>query len=192
MSLCFTTTWRTELPCSPAPSPPSRSAGVAPSWDRRLTFDGGHPSLVAGLVPSYDGFMSPVVVRRTAWRASLEGHNVLIRLLERELQQDVGISLGWYDVLVHLAEAPKGKLRMNELADSLVLSRSWLTRRIDGMERAAIVHRCRSSVTSRTSSPAARPRSSRRASIGSPLWPAKLSAPPERRPGGRPGAPGPT
>jgi len=97
---------------------------------------------VAGWVRSYDGFMSPVVVRRTAWRASLEGHNVLIRLLERELQQDVGISLGWYDVLVHLAEAPKGKLRMNELADSLVLSRSWLTRRIDGMERAAIVHRC--------------------------------------------------
>ncbi len=82
---------------------------------------------------------------RTAWRASLEAHSVVLRLLEREMQRDVGISVSWYDVLVHLAEAPGGRLRMRELADRLVLSRSWLTRRIDGMERAGLVHRCAAS-----------------------------------------------
>jgi DNA-binding MarR family transcriptional regulator len=59
------------------------------------------------------------------------------------MEERVGISLAWYDVLVHLSEAPGRSLRMNELAESLVLSRSWLTRRVEAMEAAGLVQRWR-------------------------------------------------
>jgi DNA-binding MarR family transcriptional regulator len=76
------------------------------------------------------------------WRAVLDAQSTLMRLYERELARDCGISLAWYDVLIHLAEAPDGTMRMNELADSLLLSRSWLSRRIDAMQAAGLVRRC--------------------------------------------------
>ncbi len=78
---------------------------------------------------------------RTAWRATLEATNAVLRVFEAEMEQRVGISLAWYDVLLHLWEAPGHSLRMNELANSLVLSRSWLTRRVEGMENAGLVQR---------------------------------------------------
>ena len=76
-----------------------------------------------------------------AWRASLEAHSLVLRVFESEMQERVGFSLAWYDILLHLSEAPGRSLRMNELAESLVLSRSWLTRRIDAMEEAGLVQR---------------------------------------------------
>ena len=51
------------------------------------------------------------------------------------------MSLGDYDVLVHLSEADGGSLRMSELAERLLLSRSGLTRRVDGLVRAGWVER---------------------------------------------------
>jgi DNA-binding MarR family transcriptional regulator len=66
-----------------------------------------------------------------------------MRLYEREMRRDCGISLAWYDVLIHLSEAPRGSLRMSDLAAELLLSPSWLTRRIDGMQQAGLVVRCR-------------------------------------------------
>lgn len=60
---------------------------------------------------------------------------------DRELQEAHGLSLGDYDVLVHLSEADGGSLRMSELAERLLLSRSGLTRRIDGLVRAGWVER---------------------------------------------------
>jgi DNA-binding MarR family transcriptional regulator len=78
-----------------------------------------------------------------AWRAVLQAHSALMRLYEREMRQDCGISLAWYDVLIHLSEAPNGSLRMSDLAAELLLSPSWLTRRIDGMQEAGLVERCR-------------------------------------------------
>ncbi|MBM2822262.1 MAG: MarR family transcriptional regulator [Thermoleophilia bacterium] len=65
----------------------------------------------------------------------------MIDILDAELQQQSGISLRWYDVLVHLEEAPEGHLRMNELAGQIVASKSGLTRVVDGMERAGLVRR---------------------------------------------------
>ena len=52
-----------------------------------------------------------------------------------------GLPLSWFDVLIHLYEAPKGRLRLQALADSVVLSRSGLTRLIDRMEAAGLVRR---------------------------------------------------
>ena len=57
------------------------------------------------------------------------------------MQEQSGISLRWYDVLVHLEEAPDGRLRMNELARHIVASKSGLTRVVDRMEEAGLVRR---------------------------------------------------
>ena len=75
------------------------------------------------------------------WRLFFEAHSRLSRILEDELVVGQGVSFAWYDILLHLSEAPGGKLRMNELAESLVWSRSWLTRRIDQMVERGLVRR---------------------------------------------------
>lgn len=67
--------------------------------------------------------------------------SLLRERLDRELESSHGISLGDYDVLVHLSEAPDRCLRMSELADRLLLSRSGLTRRLDGLVREGWVLR---------------------------------------------------
>ena len=76
-----------------------------------------------------------------AWEDLLRTVSALIRTFERELQESQGLPLTWYDVLVQLHEAPEGRLRMQALADSVVLSRSGLTRLIDRMEKAGLVRR---------------------------------------------------
>src|ERR1700755_3206020 len=78
---------------------------------------------------------------RSPWRSSLEAHSLVLRVFESEMQERVGFSLAWYDILLHLSEAPGRSLRMNELAESLVLSRSWLSRRVEAMEAAGLVQR---------------------------------------------------
>ena len=65
----------------------------------------------------------------------------LLKSFEEELQEAVGLPLTWYDVLIQLHGAPEGQLRMQGLADSVVLSRSGLTRLIDKMEKAGLVRR---------------------------------------------------
>ncbi len=74
-----------------------------------------------------------------AWRAFLGAHAAVMRALEDDLPED-GLPLSWYDVLVQL-EAAGVPLRMQELADRLVLSRSGVTRLIDRMEAAGLVER---------------------------------------------------
>lgn len=76
-----------------------------------------------------------------AWRLFLESSQALVDILDADLQEHSGISLRWYDVLVHLEEAPDGPLRMSELARRIVASTSGLTRVVDGMEQAGLVQR---------------------------------------------------
>jgi DNA-binding MarR family transcriptional regulator len=76
------------------------------------------------------------------WRTFLEAAFALIDILDDELQEERGISLRWYDVLVHLEEAEHG-IRMNELASRILASKSGLTRVIDRMEEAGLVERRR-------------------------------------------------
>ena len=75
------------------------------------------------------------------WRRLLAVDCRLRERLDRELRAGAGLTLGEYEVLVHLSEAPGQALRMSELAGRLVLSRSGLTRRIDGLVRAGLVAR---------------------------------------------------
>jgi DNA-binding MarR family transcriptional regulator len=76
-----------------------------------------------------------------AWRQLLRAHAQVTRLLGAELEETHGLPLASYDVLVQLAEAPEGRLRMSELADAVLLSRSGLTRLVDRLEREGLVER---------------------------------------------------
>ncbi|MBO0923161.1 winged helix-turn-helix transcriptional regulator [Cellulomonas sp. zg-ZUI199] len=75
------------------------------------------------------------------WRAFRDGTALLFDVLGRELDEGSGLSLGEYEVLVRLSEAPRRALRMSELADDLAHSRSRLTHTVARMERAGIVRR---------------------------------------------------
>jgi DNA-binding MarR family transcriptional regulator len=76
-----------------------------------------------------------------AWRSLLEAHAAVVELLARELEAERGLPLGWYDVLLTLDHAPEHRLRMQELAQSVLLSKSGLTRLIDRMEANGLVRR---------------------------------------------------
>ena len=79
--------------------------------------------------------------RLDAWRSFLRAHAVLTDTLDRELQAERSLPLAWYDVLVTLAAADDGRLRMRDLADEVMLSRSGLTRLVDRMATAGLVSR---------------------------------------------------
>lgn len=79
----------------------------------------------------------------TVWRAYLRGHASVTRALESELLAEQRLSLAAYDVLLRLGDAPQLSLRMTELAEAVLLSRSGLTRLVDRLERAGLVRRSR-------------------------------------------------
>lgn len=83
----------------------------------------------------------PTASELDVWRSFLRAHARLTRVLETELVAEHPISLGAYDVLVQLAEAPERRLRMAELADAVLLSRSGVTRLVDRLEVAGMVTR---------------------------------------------------
>lgn len=83
----------------------------------------------------------PDAERLAAWRALLEAHAAVTDLLERELEQERGLALSKFEVLLKLAEAPGGRMRMLELAQSVLLSKSGLSRLVDRMEDAELVRR---------------------------------------------------
>jgi DNA-binding MarR family transcriptional regulator len=75
------------------------------------------------------------------WRAFLRTHAAVVRRLERDLSSEVGMPLAWYDVLLQLAEAPERRLRMADLAERVLLSRSGITRLVDRLQSAGLVVR---------------------------------------------------
>lgn len=79
--------------------------------------------------------------RLGAWRAFLRAHARVVRELERELQQAQDLALVDYDVLVQLSAAEDRRLRMSELAERLLLSRSGATRLIDRLVADGLVER---------------------------------------------------
>ena len=81
-----------------------------------------------------------------AWRGFLRVHAALTKQLDAELAAVHGLPLRSYEVLLHLADAPEGRMRMSELAETVLLSRSGLTRLVDRLEREGLVRResCRS------------------------------------------------
>jgi DNA-binding MarR family transcriptional regulator len=80
-------------------------------------------------------------VELAAWRGLLRTHALLVKRLDAELEAAHGLALTSYEVLLHLAHAEDRKMRMCDVADSVVLSRSGLTRLVDRLEREGLVER---------------------------------------------------
>ncbi len=76
-----------------------------------------------------------------AWRGLSRAHAALAKRLDGELEAAHGLGLSSYEVLSALADEPGGKMRMCELADSALLSRSGLTRLVDRLERDGLIRR---------------------------------------------------
>jgi DNA-binding MarR family transcriptional regulator len=76
-----------------------------------------------------------------AWLTLLHAHSVLIDALEEDLQKERGLPLGWFEVLLQVTSAPEGQMKMQELAHSVLLSKSGVTRLVDRMEAAGLVSR---------------------------------------------------
>ena len=76
-----------------------------------------------------------------AWRGMLRVQAALLRALDAELDAAHDLPLTSYDVLIYLRNAPGKRLRMAELADSVLLSRSGVTRLVDRLERDGLLAR---------------------------------------------------
>ena len=78
-----------------------------------------------------------------AWQTLIEVTTGVLATLDGELRTEHDLSLGDYEVLVHVSEAPGHSIRMTDLAARLRLSPSGITRRIDGLVRDGLVERQR-------------------------------------------------
>ncbi|MGV0627457.1 MarR family winged helix-turn-helix transcriptional regulator [Mycolicibacter minnesotensis] len=78
------------------------------------------------------------------WRAYLDSTRLLLRSLDRQLAADSGLSLSDFEILALLSEAPGRRLRMNELADITVTTRSGVTRAVRRLTEAGWVCQVRS------------------------------------------------
>ncbi|MCW2920373.1 MAG: transcriptional regulator, MarR family [Thermoleophilia bacterium] len=76
-----------------------------------------------------------------AWQRLLRANCVLMRTLDHELQTEHGMTISDYDVLVSLREADDHSLRMSDLSRRTLLTRSGMTRLVQGLERDGLVER---------------------------------------------------
>jgi DNA-binding MarR family transcriptional regulator len=83
--------------------------------------------------------------RLSTWRLMLAGFGRLSRRLDEELRTEHDLSLPEYEALVRIAESPRGRLRMSQLASEVELSKSGVTRLIDRLVGDGFVERCQCS-----------------------------------------------
>ena len=76
-----------------------------------------------------------------AWRSYLQSHAAILRALDAELVADQGMTTRDYEVLLYLAQAPERRLAMSALAESTMLTRSGITRLVDGLVGAGLIER---------------------------------------------------
>src|SRR6266480_2762833 len=96
--------------------------------------------LLEGEVPGRRGF--------EAWRSLLRAHATLMRRLDTDLERETGLALADFDVLAQLAKAG-GELRITELAERALISRSGMTRRVARLADQGLVRRDRASTDAR-------------------------------------------
>jgi DNA-binding MarR family transcriptional regulator len=77
-----------------------------------------------------------------AWRGLLRVHASVLKALDAEMEAAHGLPLTSYEVLIQLADSPERKMRMCDLADSVLLSRSGMSRLVDRLERDGLLMRC--------------------------------------------------
>jgi DNA-binding MarR family transcriptional regulator len=86
-----------------------------------------------------DAGLSPAALR--AWRGMLRVHAELTKALDAQLEAEHGLPLTSYEVLLFLEGSEDERMRMCDLADSVLLSRSGLTRLVDRLEREGLLTR---------------------------------------------------
>lgn len=76
-----------------------------------------------------------------AWRGLLRVHANVLKALDAEMETAHGLPLTSYEVLIQLADSPDRRMRMCDLADSVLLSRSGMSRLVDRLERDGLICR---------------------------------------------------
>lgn len=76
-----------------------------------------------------------------AWRAWIASSQLLLDRLSRDIQEQHGLTMADYEILVRLSESADHRVRMSELADQTLASRSRLSHQIDRMEKRGFVSR---------------------------------------------------
>jgi len=85
--------------------------------------------------------IEPRDTRLAPWRAFLLAHARVVRRLDEELRAEHDLTIGEYDALVTIAQAPDRRIRMRQLADEVILSKSGVTRLIDRLVDDGLVER---------------------------------------------------
>ncbi|MBV9418037.1 MAG: winged helix-turn-helix transcriptional regulator [Solirubrobacterales bacterium] len=99
---------------------------------------GGGPGCA---LPDDDGDSSLEGHALEAWRSYLQSHATILRMLDAELVSEHGITTRDYEVLLYLAQAPERKLPMSALAERTMLTRSGITRLVDGLVAGGFIER---------------------------------------------------
>ena len=76
-----------------------------------------------------------------AWKGILFAHSKVVQALEKDLLAYADLPLNWLDVMNRLNEHPDRRLRIHELAERSLFTRSGLTRLVDRIENAGYVER---------------------------------------------------
>lgn len=80
-----------------------------------------------------------------AWKGFVRVYRDMVRALDAELEAAHGLSLSSFEVLKALRCSPEGRLRMADLAEHALLSRSGMTRLVDRLEKQGLLTRCQCS-----------------------------------------------
>src|SRR5688572_4870948 len=91
----------------------------------------------------YDFVMDnkPTSQQLKTWRLFITVHAKIVTQIDKSLEDAGLIPLNWYDVLIELYEAPERRLRMSDLAERVLLTRSGLTRLVDRLEKEGYLKR---------------------------------------------------
>lgn len=76
-----------------------------------------------------------------AWRSYLQSHASIVRVLDAELLAEHGVTARDYEVLLYLSQASDCRLPMSALAESTMLTRSGITRLVDGLVAGGLIER---------------------------------------------------
>src|SRR5207245_9412977 len=116
--------------------------------DQLLRMQVPSKSDIAGLLTRLVADELPSGSRLEAWDSFLRAHATLMRRLEIDLAQATGLALADFDVLAQLARAG-GELRMPDLADRALISRSGMTRRVARLVEEGLVRRANADADAR-------------------------------------------
>ncbi len=86
-----------------------------------------------------------------AWRSYLQSHASIVRALDAELLAEHGMTTRDYEVLLYLAQSPDRRMAMSVLAERTMLTRSGITRLVDGLVASGLIERVACSRDARVS-----------------------------------------